>query len=52
LRTDHAGDFLDQKVPHLMIKGAKAVEFEDQRLMSLSGPVAVIGEVKVVLRKV
>jgi hypothetical protein len=35
-----------------MIKGAKAVEFEDQRLMSLSRPVAVIGEVKIVLRKV
>jgi hypothetical protein len=35
-----------------MIKGEKAVEFEDQRLMSLSRPVAVIGEVKVVLREV
>jgi len=39
-------------VPHLMIKGAETVEFEDQRLVSLSRPVAVIGEVKVALREV
>jgi len=35
-----------------MIKGAKAVELEDQRLVSLSRPVAVIGEIKVFLREV
>ena len=51
LRTDHACNLLDQKVPHLMIEGAKAIELEDQCLVALSRAVAVVGKIKMSLRK-
>ena len=46
------GRFPPGERPHALIEGEKAVELEDQGLVSLSRAVAVIGKVKMGLRKI